>query len=408
MKERKYYADWLRVIAMLSVFVFHCTRFFCTVDWHLKVPASEQSSALAIVRDLLFNTWFMELFILVAGFATFYSLRQRSWTQYLIERVKRILIPLYTVGLFILVAPQQYFEYYSHGKVTTTFWQWLPSYYLGLPTTAFNLAAHNYADPVQLLPYSFSGHLWFIQMLFLISLLMLPLLLYLRSDQGKRLIDRLAGWSARPGGIFFFVIPLAIVQVALRWQPITTDRTWADFFWYALFFVIGYVIAADDRFTDSIKRHGWLCLALWFVLYVGVGSLFKFVLVFETESGRGFSMGFVLWQITRAIIGWSAVVFVFSVGAKYLNFTNRLLVYGNEAVLPFFLFHQTIILIVGWFVLPLNIGNLAEFLIIAVVSFPLILLLYEVFVRHINFIRFLFGMATKPQPIAREPRLKFA
>jgi glucan biosynthesis protein C len=165
--------------------------------------------------------------------------------------------------------------------------------------------------------------------------------------------------------------------------------------------------APDDRFTDSIKRHGWLCLALWFVLYVGVGSLFKFVLGFETEYGRGFSMGFVLWQITRAIIGWSAVVFVFSLGVKYLNFTNRLLVYSNEAVLPFFLFHQTIILIVGWFVLPLNIGNLAEFLIILAVSFPLILLLYEVFVRHINFMRFLFGMTPKPQPTAQEPRLKF-
>ncbi len=61
--------------------------------------------------------------------------------------------------------------------------------------------------------------------------------------------------------------------------------------------------------------------------------------------------------------------------------------------MPFYLFHQTIILIAGWFVLPWEIGALAKYLIIAAISFPVILLLYEVFVRHINFMRFLFGMA---------------
>jgi glucan biosynthesis protein C len=86
-----------------------------------------------------------------------------------------------------------------------------------------------------------------------------------------------------------------------------------------------------------------------------------------------------------------------SLGAKYLNFTNSFLAYSNEAVLPFFLFHQTIILIVGWFVLPWDMGNLAKFLIIAAISFPLILFLYEAFVRHIRFMRFLFGMAPKKE-----------
>jgi len=69
--------------------------------------------------------------------------------------------------------------------------------------------------------------------------------------------------------------------------------------------------------------------------------------------------------------------------------------------MPFYLFHQTIILIVGWFVLPWNIGNWARYLIIAAISFPAILILYKVFVRRIGFMRFLFGMAPqKKQPIA--------
>jgi glucan biosynthesis protein C len=152
-------------------------------------------------------------------------------------------------------------------------------------------------------------------------------------------------------------------------------------------------IAGDARMTNSIKRHGWVCLATWVLPWVVVGGLFTLVLQYDPEPGHGFSLLYVLWRITWNVIRWSSMVFLLSVGAKYLNFTNKLLAYANEAVLPFFLFHQTVILIVGWYVLTLPIANLPKFLIIVVVSFPAIMILYEVFVRHIAFMRFLFGMA---------------
>jgi surface polysaccharide O-acyltransferase-like enzyme len=398
MKERRYDIDWLRVIAMLTVFVFHCSRFFCTEDWHLKVPASEQSDILKIVRDMLVGVWNMELFFLVAGFATWYSLRSRTGGQYLVERVKRLLVPLYTVGLFILVVPQKYFDGVTHGYITGTFWQWLPSYYLTLPGSVLSSWRPD-LDPASLLPFPFSGHLWFIQTLFVISLVTLPALLFLRSERGGRFIERLAGWVARPGGIFLFLIPLAVVQIALRWPPKLTGRTWADFLWYALFFVIGYIIAADGRFTEAIKRYGWLCLALWISAFVVVGGALTFVFHYDTSPGHGFSALYVIYVITWSIVSWSAVAFMLSLGAKYLTFGNRLLTYSNEAVLPFYLFHQTIILIVGWFVIPLEIGNLARFLLIALISFPVILVLYEVFVRRIGFMRFLFGMTPKKKQL---------
>jgi glucan biosynthesis protein C len=399
MKERKYYIDWLRVIAMLTVFVFHCSRFFCTEGWHLKVPAAEQSEVLTIVRELFIGTWFLELFFLVSGFAAWYALKRRTGGQFLGERVTRLLIPLYTAGMAVLVVPQQYFEDLTQGKITGTFWEWLPTYYLTLPDRLLSFWKY-LSDPTALLPYTFSGHLWFIQMLFVVSLLTLPVLLFLRSERGGRLIERLAGWVARPGGIFLFLIPLASVEIALRWIPTTGGRTWADFVWYALYFVFGYIIAADDRFGDAIKRYGWLCLALWIGVYVLVGSLLTFVLHFDAWTGQGFSLLYVVGRIRWSIVSWSAVVFIVSLGAKYLNFTNRLLAYSNEAVLPFFLFHQTIILIVGWFVLPWDINNVAQYLIIAAVSFPLILILYEVFVRHIDFMRLLFGMAPQKKQLA--------
>jgi glucan biosynthesis protein C len=403
MKERRYDIDWLRVIAMLGVFLMHSTRFFCTEDWQLKVPAAQQSDMLGILRDFFISVWLMPLFFLVAGFAARYSLRRRTVGQYLVERAKRILIPLYTVGLFILVVPQNYFEDFTHGRTTMTFWQWLPDYYLQLPQRVFSLTRHNYLDPIQLVPYGFSGHLWFLQMLFIILLLTLPLFRLLESKRGQRFVDQLAGWCNRRGGLFLLVIPPIIFEVALRWLPKTTDRTWADFFWYAWFYIIGFIIAMDDRFTASIKRNGWICLALWILLFIGAGGLFLIVLEYDTSPGQGFSLLYVLWWIIQPLFCFSSVMFMVSVAAKYLTFTNKFLAYANEAVLPFFMFHQTVIQIIGWFVLPLGMANVLKWLIITVVSFPLTLALYEVCVRRIDFMRFLFGMAPQKKIPAVPP-----
>jgi hypothetical protein len=45
-------------------------------------------------------------------------------------------------------------------------------------------------------------------------------------------------------------------------------------------------------------------------------------------------------------------------------------------------------------------GILFKLLIIAVVSFPLIMILYELFVRRFNIVRFFFGMRPKKKPPA--------
>ena len=95
-----------------------------------------------------------------------------------------------------------------------------------------------------------------------------------------------------------------------------------------------------------------------------------------------------------------------SVGAKYLNRPGRMLAYSNEAVLPFYILHQTVILCVGWFVIRWHIGMLPKFLIIAVASFALIMVLYELLVRHSSIVRFLFGMRSKkraPEAVASTP-----
>jgi peptidoglycan/LPS O-acetylase OafA/YrhL len=345
--------------------------------------------------------WVMELFFVLSGAGAWYALKRRSGGQYLWERVKRLLFPLYTVGLFILIPPQVYFEEVTNWGYTDTFWEFLPRYYSRLPEAflAFWPRVLNY--PTSLVPYGFSGHLWFLQYLFLISVVTLPLLLYLRSEGGRRWIARIAGWSDRRGGIFLFVIPLALILVCFR-SFFSGGRTWADFLWYAVFFVFGYIMVADNRFTESIKRHGWVCLGLWLLGFFGALTVIVLVLGFDPMPGsEPFSPLYVLYQTVYTIASWSAVVFMLSLGAKYLNFNNQFLAYANEAVLPFYLLHQTVILCVGWFVIPSDLGIVPKCLIIAVVSFALIMAIYELLIKRFNIVRFFFGM--RPRKVQAPP-----
>ncbi len=220
----------------------------------------------------------------------------------------------------------------------------------------------------------------------------LPLLLCLKSERGQRWIERLAGWCDRRGGIFLFVIPLALTLISLR-GLFRSQRSWPDVLWYANYFIIGYIMAADKRFTKAFNRHQWVCLALWLIGFFGGIALLVLVLDYDPMPGKeSFSLMYVLYQIIWSTASFSAVVFMLSLGARYLNFSHKILTYSNEAVLPFYLFHQTIILIVGFFVIHWNIGILPKFLIVTVISFSLILVLYALLVKPFNIVRFFFGM----------------
>jgi fucose 4-O-acetylase-like acetyltransferase len=109
MRERRYDVDWLRVVGTLAIFLFHCSRFFDTEGWALKNV--DQSLVLELVRGAVIWPWVMELFFLLSGVGSWFALRRRSGGQYLWERSKRLLVPLFTVGLFLLLPPQFYFTW---------------------------------------------------------------------------------------------------------------------------------------------------------------------------------------------------------------------------------------------------------------------------------------------------------
>jgi hypothetical protein len=73
-------------------------------------------------------------------------------------------------------------------------------------------------------------------------------------------------------------------------------------------------------------------------------------------------------------------------------YVSFFLTYANEAVLPFYIMHQTVLLVIGYYVTRWHIPDLLKFVTISGSSFTLIVGVYEFLIRRVNVLRVLFGM----------------
>jgi hypothetical protein len=67
-KGRRHDIDWLRALGMLTVFLFHCARFFDHDDWHVKNP---QLSFGASVFIGVVAQWLMPPFFILSAIASY-------------------------------------------------------------------------------------------------------------------------------------------------------------------------------------------------------------------------------------------------------------------------------------------------------------------------------------------------
>lgn len=380
MTKRRYDIDWLRVMAILAVFVFHCGCVFDPLPWAVK--NAETSVVMFGLVSFLWQ-WIMPLFFVLAGMGTWYALRTRTSKQYLVERLKRLVVPLYTVGAFIILPPQIYWFKVNHEGLHVPFWEAYPMYF----TRTFSLDMGEF-------PFFFSiGHLWFLYYLFLMSFVLLPVLSYLRTAAGGKLIHRFADWCAKPGCIFLFIIPIVCVLFLFK-AVFPGLHSWADFFLYVVLFLVGYAIVADERFPQSIDRSLWIGLAGGIVTFIGIFWIVQSK-SYDPFSKEQYSTMYFLYHLLSGVSHWSWIVFFLGIGHRWLNVQHNMLTYCHKAVLPFYILHQTVIMAVALFVVQWKRGIPLKFFIISLVSFVLSVMLYELLIRRLNPVRFLFGMRPK-------------
>jgi len=381
--SRRYDVDWLRVLGMMTVFLFHSARFFDTGGWHVKSPHT--SEALSFITLTVTIQWMMPLFFLLSGIGAYHALRHQRWLQYLVSRLKRLVVPL-LFGIFVIIAPWQvYLERVSNKQFSGSFWHF---YW------------HNYFSGWYGLGGNFAWmgiHLWYLEALFVFCLITLPLLLLLQSRAGDRLMAGLSRAMRIPGLIFLLAIPIAIMEGLANSPTLRGSLLGQRDFggWsllpYVAIFSVGFLLAADEKMSQAAERHRFAGVAV---------AIATFITAYTAMKQYGLTENSISISILRGLLCWAGLIAICGFASRYLRFSNRFLRYANEAVLPFYILHQTVILTIGFYVIRLDTSLWVEYLIIAFSAFAATVTVYELLVKRFNSLRFLFGMKLLRRPDA--------
>lgn len=378
--QRRYDLDWLRVSVIFAIFALHhAARFFDTDDWFIK----NATTYLSMQVWLEFCTsWGMPLILIISGASAFLALDKYRPGKYVGGLVLRLFIPL-IVGMFTHVALHIYLWNLHTGRFSGSFFAFYPHYFEGMYGFGGNFAW-------------MGSHLWYLELLFILSLFFLPFFIWLkRTSIGQRILRGMGDLLANPFAVLLLALPAILLILNLdEAGPGNTSLGGWSLFIYPLFYIAGFVILSNERLQRHIMRMRWI--------HLGMGVVFSIAYLFvefQTVLPSLFPVADPLGKVLDCFVVWSWLLAVMGFGMKRLNFTNPVLKYANEAALPFYILHQTVVVVLGFFVVGWAIPDLLKYAIILVGSFAAIMGLYEFGVRRFNPMRFLFGMKLLAKPV---------
>lgn len=362
---RLYFLDWLRIIALIVLILYHVGMYYVRWDFHVKSPFAGPGLEPWM---LLSGPWRMDLLFMVSGAATALMLKAGPTGSLLRKRTKFLLLPL-LCGMVLIVPPQAYFEVVQKFGYPGDYLDFLKlyfGYYEGFCQSSNCLILPTW------------NHLWFLAYLWLYTLLLwlATKLLPTSLATGARFAERLLP------GAGLFVVPIVlifIVRMTLFARYPSTHAVWGDWFNHAMYFsmfVTGAVFAAQPALWLGLVKWRWPALAC---------ALGGWAVLVGLRPSRP------LEHLVIATMQWGALVSAFGFAQKLLNIDHRLRQRLTEAVFPVYIFHQTVIIIASQVMLPWQWTPAIEGPVLIVITLALSYAGYEV-VRRVRFLRPWFGI----------------
>jgi hypothetical protein len=375
--ERKYYLDWLRIIAILLVFLYHSTMFFGTELWHINNNVSDPY--LSTFTYAFLTVLGMPLFFFIAGLSTFIAFsvmekRDIKYRNYISLRFVRLMIPFF-VGIVSHIPLQIYLERVNSGAFSGSFLDfYLNQLFKGIYEDGGNF-------PI------FGNHLWFLVILFLFSLVTMNFFLFLRKEKNQ---TRIVSFLENPRVLFLFPVLILLSELiqALLDTPLVFGG-W-NILSHLLFYIFGFILAFNQQLMETLGKY----IKIIFGIMTIAISLTFLMIVFFFDGVIHFKDVEVLFFVIRITFAWSGVLFILWLGNRYLNRDSKYRKDLNDLVLPFYILHQTVLIVVGFFIIQLELDVLMKFLLIFSLSFVSIIILLLI-IREENTLRFLFGMKMK-------------
>ncbi|WP_234573285.1 acyltransferase family protein [Rhodohalobacter sp. 614A] len=343
--NRRYDIDWLRVIAIGLLLVYHIAVAF--QPWGVLIGFIQSDSSLESiwVGMSMLNGWRIPLLFFVSGMGVCFAIRKRDWKQLLIERTRRILLPFLFGMIFIVPIHFYIWQVYYRQDIS----------YVIHP-----------------------GHLWFLANIFIYVILLAPIFFYLKRHENGMLRAWLQKVFSHPFGLLIIVIAFMLEAVIV--QPETFEQyamTLHGFFIGLLAFFFGFCfVLSGEIFWQTVLKWRWLFLILAVSFYI------YRIIEFNLQAP--------LYLMAIESNMWVCAVFGF--GYKHLNRPSKTLRYLSQGAYPIYIVHMIFLYLGCFLIFPLEIPVLLKFIFVIIFTGIGCFAMYDFVIRRINILRPLFGL----------------
>ncbi|NMP30390.1 acyltransferase family protein [Thalassotalea sp. M1531] len=365
--------DWLR-IGLFALLIIHHIGMFYVSNWGWHAKSQYQFEWLESVL-LIVEPWRMPAIWLISGIAIRFILAKVSVYRLIALRSLRLLLPL-LFGVLIVIPPQLYVEMSAKGEITMSYWTFMQAFY-----SNNSGIFENYQYGIW--PHIDVNHLWYLRSLWFYSLALVALLPLLNSQWLNRVIDWVV---AQHGIVLISLVVFIVLSIQLSWP---TDQTR-----YPLgfaFLVLGYLLGWRQDVWQKLSTHLPM-LSIYFV--IGTCTFIAFYNVVWLDVIKGYKVderlqliGMVVYSTMRVI----GVAFVLAIAGRFFNKPSKHLAYFSDAVYPFYILHQTLILVFGFYLTQFKLPALIEAAGVSLLTILGCFALFEV-IKRVELLRPCFGL----------------
>ncbi len=349
-ETRKYYIDNLRNYTILLLFPVH--TFMIWNDFGSRFYIWQGENRILSTCIVAVNPWFMPLLFVLAGMSARFALERRSFREFVVQRIRKLLIP-FICGMLLLVPFQSLFARKFFYHYTGSLWE----HWVYFFTHVTDLSGYDGGFT--------PGHLWFVLFLFLISLFAVVLFRFIPYERAALRVEKMPVL-----GVVFLFIPVWLMYYLGNFGGFSIGKDLA-LFW------AGYYVLSNDVVIGKLEHNGKWLAGLWgIVTVVSVGLYYRFSYYGD------------LWV---NFIGWISILALLVMGKRYLDEKTRVTEYLNHASYPIYLLHQSILVALAYEVLGFCDILWLQVVCIGAGSFLLTLLAYHL-IKRIPGLRIMVGI----------------
>lgn len=383
---RRHDLDWLRIIAFGLLILYHVGMFFVPWDWHVKSAGANPEPRYAM---LLLNPWRLALLFFISGVAIRFLSDKLGAGRFALDRTWRLL-PVIVFGMIVVVMPQTWAELRQAGAIEDGLLAFWPRYLTSGQIAGVIVPTWN--------------HLWYVVYLFVYCLILAPVIPGLRwladgpLDRAMRVFDRPV-----LGLVVLFAAPVLPFLAYETWLtphfPTTHNLVWdwANHAHRLTILLMGYWVAKNESFWRAIDR------ILPFVL--GYAAIFAAVMGWGLNRpdadwvGQGW-LADIIFGPARIYYAWAAILALLGLARRYLSGDGPVRRYLTEAIFPYYILHQTITVLTGYWIAPMGLNVWLEFALLAGVTIAGCAIGFEI-VRRIPLLRPVMGLKSRSRAVLR-------